>query len=151
MIYGKLDTLPLYLGMDANLDTAIRWLRAHSPAELPLGRTEIDGSQVFVNVMDAAVRQPAEASYEIHANYMDLQLDIAGCEAFAVACGPTQPKTPFDAAQDFGLVDGAASAQGTLGPQMFVIFPAGEPHMPTLDAGTPTVRKAVFKIRRSGS
>ena len=53
MICDTLDQLHLYKGFHKNLDTAIEFLAAHPLETLPLGRTEVDGDEVFINVMDA--------------------------------------------------------------------------------------------------
>ena len=53
MICDTLDQLHLYKGFHKNLDTAIEFLAAHPLDTLPLGRTEVDGDEVFINVMDA--------------------------------------------------------------------------------------------------
>ena len=56
MITDSLACLGRYRGLHPALDTAIDWLQTHELDALPLGRTEIDGQNVFVNVMDAALR-----------------------------------------------------------------------------------------------
>ena len=53
MICDTLDQLHLYKGFHKNLATAIEFLAAHPLDTLPLGRTEVDGDEVFINVMDA--------------------------------------------------------------------------------------------------
>ena len=56
MICDTLDQLHLYKGFHKNLDTAIEFLAAHPLDTLPLGRTEVDGDEVFINVMDADLK-----------------------------------------------------------------------------------------------
>ena len=53
MICDTLQHLTRYKGLCKNLDTAIDYLLTHDPASLPLGRTEVDGEEVFINAMDA--------------------------------------------------------------------------------------------------
>ena len=149
MLTDNLSQLPRYLGIDPNLDTAIRWLGSHDLASLPLGRTEIDGQNVFLNVMEAAPRAKETAHYEVHALYMDLQFDLDGHEAYAVTVGPTTTVSPLDAEKDIGFVDGSATTEGLLGDGRFALFFAGEPHMPTLAAGDAMVRKGVCKVLAS--
>ena len=47
MICDTLQHLTRYKGLCKNLDTAIDYLLTHDPASLPLGRTEVDGEEVF--------------------------------------------------------------------------------------------------------
>ena len=55
MICDALEHLNRYRGLHRNLDTAIDYLTAYHVAhdlyDLPLGRTEVDGENVFINVM----------------------------------------------------------------------------------------------------
>ena len=80
MITDSLTCLDRYLGIHPALDTAIRWLAQHDPAALPNGRTEIDGQDVYINVMDAALRPAEGADFEYHRLYADLQIDLTGSE-----------------------------------------------------------------------
>ena len=54
MICDALEHLNRYRGLHRNLDTAIDYLTAYHVArdlyDLPLGRTEVDGENVFINV-----------------------------------------------------------------------------------------------------
>ncbi len=148
MIYTTLGALDALRGMHPNLDTAIAYAQTHDLQQLPLGKTVIDGEAVFVNVMEAATRPAAGAAFEVHRRYADLQIDLEGREGFGVTLGAAAVTQAYDEPSDFGLTTGETEASGVLGGARCVLFPAGEPHMPTLavgDAGQ-RVRKAVFKI-----
>lgn len=146
MITDTLHNLPLYRGLHKNLDIAIAWLQTHDPAALPNGRTEIAGNAVFINVMDADLREGEGAAFEYHRRYADLQLDLTGGEHWGWAVRGTEEK-PFDEAGDIGFVTGPEEAGGTLGDERFALFLPGEPHKPS--CRTPDcdrLRKAVVKI-----
>ena len=78
MICDTLDQLHLYKGFHKNLDTAIEFLAAHPLDTLPLGRTEVDGDEVFINVMDADLKPHTGSHAEYHRLYADLQIDLTG-------------------------------------------------------------------------
>ena len=59
MICDTLQHLVRYRGLHPNLDTAIDYLLTHDLAALPLGRTEVDGDKVFINLMDATLHPDA--------------------------------------------------------------------------------------------
>lgn len=146
MITDTLQNLPRYRGLHKNLDTAIHWLRHHDPNALPNGRTEVAGDAVFINVMDADLREAEGADFEYHRRYADLQIDLPGGEHWGWAAAGQETK-PFDEASDVGFVAGPEQACGTLGEGRFVLFLPGEPHKPS--CRTPDcckVRKAVVKI-----
>ena len=84
MIYGALGDIEEYRGMLKGLDVLIDWLEENDPAQLEVGSHPILGDKVFANVMAPTTRPEAEAHYETHQRYHDLQIDIEGREAFSL-------------------------------------------------------------------
>ena len=78
MIVDSFDYIACYKGLHPNLDTAIDWLNSHTLDALENGKTIIDGDKVFVNVMDADLREAEGAAFEYHRRYADLQIDLTG-------------------------------------------------------------------------
>lgn len=149
MIYGTWKDLERYRGLYRSLDVLIDWSRDHDFRTLPVGSHPIDGERVYANVMEATTRDAADASFETHYRYMDVQVDVEGREAFQVAAGQTTPVAAYDEADDFELVDCADALCGDLAHGAFVLFMAGEPHKPTLlygADGPAPVRKICFKL-----
>ena len=88
MICDTLEHLARYNGLHPNLDTAIDYLLTHDLSALPNGRTEVDGDEVFINVMDAALHPDAGYHPEYHKLYADLQIDITGGEGWGYTNEP---------------------------------------------------------------
>lgn len=80
MIYDTLANLPKYKGIHKNLDTCIDFLMNADLAALPNGRNEVDGDEVFVNVMDASYKAQEDALFEAHRKYADVQISLTGDE-----------------------------------------------------------------------
>ena len=76
MICDTLEHLGRYRGLCKNLDTAIDYLLAHDLSALPDGRTDVDGDEVFINVMSATLHPDDGYHPEYHKLYADLQVDI---------------------------------------------------------------------------
>ena len=113
MICDTLEHLTLYQGFHKNLDTAITFLMACDLNTLPLGRTEVDGDTVFINVMDAELH-PNEGSHpEYHRIYADLQIDLTGSEGWGYETAPGTEVKPY--APDIGFQDSPDAVFGTLG------------------------------------
>ena len=132
MIYGALGDIEEYRGMLKGLDVLIDWLEENDPAQLEVGSHPILGDKVYANVMAPTTRPEAEAHYETHQRYHDLQIDVEGREAFKVATGSLTLVQEFDEKDDYDLVDSD-----------------GEPHMPTLEFpgdGAQPVKKICFKL-----
>ena len=150
MICDTLQHLDRYRGFHKNLDTAIDYLvaytTAHLLAELPLGRTEVDGENVFINVMDAELHDDADSHPEYHHLYADLQIDLTGGEGWGYETAPGTEVEPYQ--PDIGKKDSEDAVLGTLGEGRFVLFFPGELHRPGVEMpGCDRVRKAVVKIK----
>ena len=65
MIYDKLENIGRYKGMNKHLDTAIDYILHNDLSSLPSGRTELDGDNVYINVMEAAAGPLETRKYEI--------------------------------------------------------------------------------------
>ena len=146
MICDTLDQLHLYKGFHKNLDTAIEFLAAHPLDTLPLGRTEVDGDEVFINVMDADLKPHTDSHAEYHRLYADLQIDLTGGEYLGWA-SEGKDEGVFDETADCGFKSAPDHCGMTLGDGRFAIFFPGELHKPSCKTPDCThVRKAVVKI-----
>lgn len=153
MIYDSLSHLNRYRGFSKGLDLLMDWIAKTDLTQLPVGRSEIDGSRVFALVQDATTRRYEDARYETHRRYMDVQVDLVGEEHFMITTGPTAEVGSFDESSDKGYClatsDNHAEIEGALKLGHFVVFMIGEPHMPNLVApGTDPypLHKICFKV-----
>lgn len=147
MIFDKLSNMTLYKGMNPNLDTAIDFISSHDLAKLPLGRTEIDGDNVFLNKMEAT-SVPADAKqYEIHKKYMDIQIVISGAEQVDTGDSCQADCPDFSTEKDIGFLDCDKLADCILLPGNFTICMTEEPHKPCITVGNDTsIVKCVIKV-----
>ena len=126
-----------------NFATAQQFLLTADFVSLSLGRHDIDGDNVFVN-MQEYTQEVKEPAYEAHDVYADVQLVLRGSERFRWGMGP-----PGELKGDFRPVTGVEKyAEFTLHENQFVVFLPGEPHAPGLPENGPAFcRKAVVKVR----
>lgn len=147
MIFDKLSNIKNYKGSNKNLDTAIDYIMTHDLHKLPLGKTVLDGDQVYINVMDAVSAPLEERKYEIHHHYMDLQIDLAGIERIDTGDCTGIAMESYNAASDVGICSAPDLAQCIIGPGNFILCMAEEPHKPNIMVGNDSkLKKAVFKI-----
>ena len=146
MIVDSFDYIACYKGLHPNLDKAIDWLNSHTLDALENGKTIIDGENVFVNVMDADLRDADGAAFEYHRRYADLQIDLTGGEGWGYETVPGTEVEPYQ--PDIGKKDSEDAVFGALGEGRFVLFFPGELHRPGVEMpGCDRVRKAVVKIK----
>lgn len=84
MIYDTLDRIGEYRGMGEWLDRAIDFLENTDMERLPSGRTEIAGTDCFINVMETVTKEETQADFEVHRKYMDIQIDLEGMEEIQI-------------------------------------------------------------------
>jgi YhcH/YjgK/YiaL family protein len=131
------------------LERAFEYLATTDLAALPLGRTDIEGDDVYVLISEAETRPPEQVRFEAHRRYIDIQLVVRGQEAIGVAPASTLTTVePYDAAKDieFFAVP-PQSSQLELRAGDFAVFAPGDGHRPNLHLDGPHVsRKAVVKV-----
>ncbi len=146
MILDKLVNIAAYRGLHPNLDTAIAYLQSHDVFALPIGRTEVDGDQVFINVMEGPLQQ--NHTWERHQLYADIQVMLGPGEQIAWA--PVSDLTGFDN-YDPQRGDVQLSKDATEGVVCFVatgcfgLYLPEDAHRPGI--GTGINRKAVVKVK----
>lgn len=118
-------------------------------AALPLGRTDIEGDDVYVVVSEAETRPPEQVKFEAHRRYIDIQLVVRGQEAIGVApVSALVTVEPYDAAKDIEFfAPPRESAVLALHEGEFAVFAPGDGHRPSLHLDGPHMsRKAVVKV-----
>lgn len=150
MIIGKLKDLPRYKGLNQNLDTAIDFISNHDLSTLPLGKTEIDGNDVFINRFDYYGEELSNCLLEGHQNYLDIHLVLSGCEYLGYAdVSDLNIKTTYDEKTDFIGFEGTPLINCPCYPETFVIVFPEDIHMPKLKINHELVQKAVCKVKLS--
>lgn len=149
MIYDKLTNILLYKGINRNLDTAIDYILNHDISSLPMGKTCVDADWVYINVMEAQAGPLEERNYEIHKEYMDIQIDISGVEMIQIGDSAGMTVNNYNAGTDFGIAECNNLTSCTMGAGNFIICMAGEPHKPGIAVSDQTtLKKCVFKVHK---
>lgn len=146
MIYDLLCNIERYKGISQNLDTAIEFIAKTDLNALPMGKTIVDEDRVFINVMEATTKELTEASYEIHKDYMDIQIDLDGVEVIATGLEGVEPVSEYK--PDVQKMKADKSADCIMGPGRFIICMIGEAHAPNGFLTQPeSIKKCVVKVK----
>lgn len=163
LVRTNLDTVPPFLAgriadsqrfefFHPNVKTAFEFLRMADLGSLGDGRIEIDGDNVFANVMSAELASfEGEGWTEAHRKYIDIQAPIVGEETFGtLTMGARELALPFDEKKDIVLFKSHGEPL-TLRPGEFVVFfPPYGAHRPgcTLEkTPPPSFRKICVKVK----
>ncbi|MCF5863229.1 YhcH/YjgK/YiaL family protein [Aeromonas veronii] len=150
MITGSLNTLqrtplpaPLARIMAEVVKSVAHW------GDAPLGKTEIDGLNLFCLVNEDLTEPAADRRGEFHQQYLDIQLLLRGEEWIGVG--------PYDYVSDgadhphpdLWFVDDEQTSYLALQPGDFAIFWPGELHRPLCTFNQPAkVKKLVVKVHK---
>ncbi|MGO4110388.1 YhcH/YjgK/YiaL family protein [Paenibacillus sp. YAF4_2] len=128
---------------------ALRQLTEQS--ELPEGRVELRGDQLYINFMSFDTKRQEEQMAEKHEQYLDIHYLIEGYEQ--IGWSPLQegiiPSQSYDEADDYALY-APQSDELILNvrPGMYIVFFPNDIHRPGMGNGVP-IKKAVIKIHKA--
>ncbi len=148
MVRANLDDWGSTPGLEG-LERPFEYLERTDLAALPLGRTAIEGDDVYVLVSEAETRPPAQVRFEAHRRYIDVQLVVRGQEAIGVApVAALVTSEPYDETNDIEFfAPPRESTTLALRAGEFAVFAPGDGHRPGLHLDGPHVtRKAVVKV-----
>ena len=135
-------------GLGVHFQAAIDFIRRGRLAELPTGRHEIDGDDVYVNVADVELAMPLDRRGELHKAYFDIHVPIGGDEVIGFAKRDPKAEMKFDEARDIGFCDQRLEWHTVRRGEFAVVWPVSCVHAPACTDGAPhTIRKLVFKVR----
>ena len=80
MIYASLSAKKGNYQYPAAINTALEFLAKPETAELPVGRYELDGDNIFVLIQDQTTAPVENKRAESHRNYIDIQYLFTGKE-----------------------------------------------------------------------
>ena len=148
VVHGNIRTWSSAPGIQG-LEHAFEYLARTDLAALPLGRTEIEGDDVYVLLSEAETRPPDQVQFEAHRRYIDIQMVVRGQESIGVTPVAGLVTTePYDPARDIEFFAIPPQSQTlALDAGNFAVFTPKDAHRPSLHFNGPHVsRKAVVKV-----
>lgn len=148
MIYDKLENASFYYALHPLFPRAFEALQQMDWNQLPFGRHDIVGDDIFINLAEYQTVLPDQGIWETHQRYIDIQLIVAGQEQMGHAFQHSlQIKEAYDAAKDVEFYSGTGQLI-TYSKSTFAIYYPHDAHKPGVFSGAPgTVRKAVAKVQ----
>ena len=146
MIVDSLKNAEKYSKLNKRFAVAFDYIKGTDLNKLPVGRTDIDGDNIYVSVSEYDTK--LEGQFEAHKMYADIQVIISGEERMDYsAADKAMLVTAYDNEKDISFLAAEYYSTVNLSAGEFVIFLPGEPHRPGLAVSAPAkVRKAVVKV-----
>ena len=151
MIIDKIENCGLYYGMHKNFQRAFEAIKNALDKDMPVGKYEIDGSDLFISVQEYNTKLEENARFEAHRKYIDIQYIVSGEEVVEVTdISKTSIETEYNEAKDmeFYTTNGRVW-KGSLTTGEYGIFFPNDVHRPALavDGQPAPVKKILVKIK----
>lgn len=153
MIIDSLEVFDRYVGLNPLFPVVADYLRHTDLNTLPVGKTQIQGDDIFINIQEAPVKAKNEARFETHRRMIDIQIPFTANEEHGWTPATQLPLAEYDEQTDMTLHDPAtpatptdiASTYFTLRPGQFAIYFPTDGHAPAITATG--LRKAIIKVK----
>ena len=151
MIYDSLKNCERYTAVHEGFAKAFDFIKEAQAQQLPEGRYELDGENIYAFIQSYTSKQENESSFEAHGRYIDIQYIISGVEVMQFAdVAALTASCEYDAQRDvvfFDDYDKAGTAVVHRG-EYGIFFP-WDAHKPGMCFGgkPDTVCKIVVKVK----
>lgn len=144
MILDTIDNLEQYASLNPLFAQAIEYLKQTDLQALPVGKVQLKGDDLTVNVSQTQPKTKEQAKLETHRKYVDIQIPLSGTEVMGYTPASDLPQAEYNAEKDIAFYPGLAESYVTVKPGMFTIFFPQDGHAPAItETG---VKKIIVKI-----
>lgn len=154
MIFGHVNDLDTaFAWLPAPLKTAVEHLKQTDFNALPAGNYDLQGKDIYVQVIDMTTKPFAETRPETHRQYVDVQFLVRGREKIGVASDTGNNGVAEDLLAECDLLFCKTMENEstlTMTPGSFAVFLPSDVHRPGCAFDRPeAIRKVVVKVRLS--
>ncbi len=146
MVVDYLENLDKYTSLNPLFASAIEFLNSSDISALEIGKTELKGKDLVINVAQTTPKTKEEAKLETHNLFIDIQIPLSGVEIFGYT--PAKDCKPADATynseKDITFFEGLAENYISVKPGMFAIFFPQDGHAPGIS--NTGVKKIIVKV-----
>jgi YhcH/YjgK/YiaL family protein len=147
MIFDSWANFSSYVTLHPRFAQVLEFVQRQPLDQLPDGKHEIDGQNLFVIVSEYDTKLVEDCIFEAHRKYIDVQVMLRGEERMGVAPLSRVESVPYQEERDLTILRGDADFL-LLSAGYFTIFFPQDGHIPgVMNQQQPgKVRKAVFKV-----
>lgn len=147
MVIDSLCKLSYYNSLNPRFAKVVEYLKTTDLSTFEPGKYEVDGKEIFINILDRDLKTTEAAALEVHDKYIDIQILLSGDkESFGwkQRCNCTAPRGEMDTDKDVLFFDDASDTYVAISPGEMGIFFPQDAHAPLVGEGH--VKKAVVKV-----
>ena len=148
MIYGNDKQLQDFAYLEEKVRVCLEYLKTHNLKDVELGTYEIDGKNMYVNVMEYETVDASERVWESHRKYLDIHYMVTGAEQMDFSFLENMTPGEYDAEKDLIILNGEPDGSLILREGDFMVCYPKDVHRTAVKVGEPAwIRKAIFKVR----
>lgn len=151
MIFDRIENCGNYAALGEKIQKGFDFIKKAVSENLPVGKYEIDGTEVFAMVQEYTSKLREGAFFEAHKKYIDIQYVVNGIEEIGV-CDISKGSIKTEYSEEIEAAFYHNNDKGgmlVLEEGDFAIFYPNDLHMPGIafDEKTSDVKKIVVKVR----
>ena len=150
MVFGNIRDLKDYSWLEEGVQNAFRYAQEHADELIGYekGRHDIDGDNLFVNIVEYETTTPENRFWEAHREYLDLHFMLRGPEQIDINVIDNMEQKEYAPADDFLPLFGDPNSHVVLNQGDFLLCYPKDAHRTAVAVDGPTViKKAIFKIK----
>ena len=146
MILDALKNSAQYESVHPRFKKVFEFLRKTDLVALPLGKLELEGSDLFVNVIEIEGKSADEAKMETHNRYIDIQVPVTASETMGwVAVSQLKQSTQeYNPEKDVAFFADKATNFILVQQGEFAVFFPEDAHQPGIAQGQ--IKKVIVKV-----
>lgn len=148
MILDKLENADLYFDCVPGFEKFMKFFNDNDLEEMPACKIRLDGSDLFVNILDFKGKEEANCRMEAHHDYLDIQIPLGDDEVMGwkaqVDCQTVSQE--YDEGKDVEFYSDKAVAKFNVPAGHFAVFFPSDAHQPGIAPGK-QYRKLIVKSR----
>ncbi|MEA4935235.1 MAG: YhcH/YjgK/YiaL family protein [Paludibacter sp.] len=147
MIIDALKNGMKYAPVHPRFAHAFEFLLKNDLAALPIGKIELEGTDLVVNVVDITGKSEKDARMETHRDYIDIQVPVGQAETMGWKAVDklVEVTEPYNENKDITFFGDKATIFLNIQPYEFAVFFPEDAHQPGISIGT--YRKIIVKVR----
>ena len=147
MVVDTLENLEKYASLNPLFAQAIEFLKSHDLHAMEVGKTELNGKDLVINIAQTTPKTKEQAKLETHNEFIDIQVPLSGTEIMGYTPGKdcVPADAPYSAEKDITFFEGLAETYIAVKPCMFAIFFPQDGHAPGISPDG--VKKVIVKVK----
>lgn len=148
MILDKLTNAAMYESVHPRFKKAFEFLNTTDLGQVPLGKIELEGADLVVNVVEVDGKTADEARMETHNDFIDIQVPISQVETMGwkPTADLSEVTQAYNSEKDLTFFADKAYNMLQVHPLEFAVFFPEDGHQPGIAQGKH--KKIIVKVRR---